>query len=241
MVFMYWFAFSSGGVYDNSITFFGVKYNYLQWLLIGVLTWTYIGDILLTGPTAIKNYTWISKSFGISPHIPPIFVNISRFLVGSGTMLVGFVISMILNGIEGNPVVTWSALEIPVVFILMFAFMLSWSYLLAPIIAISRDMQNIILIIPVILSWVSGVFIQPTGALSGDSATNVTNLILQINPFNFLISGARSSMMGFGSIFVPNIYNEWYSIVSFFSFTALFFGLGYIFNHSTKRFLLDII
>lgn len=240
MVFTYWFSFQSGNMFPDGLEILGVNYNYLQWLLIGVLTWSYCGDILLSGPSAIKNYIWISKSFGIPPYIPSIFVNISKFIVGVGLMLVGFIISMIINGVEGRPVATLAALEIPLVFILMFTFMSAWSYFLSPAIAISRDMQNIILTIPMILGWVSGVFIVPSGVIPGDS-NEIFNIILQINPFNFLVNSVRSSMMGYGSIFIPSIYNEWYSILSFFLFLIFFVGFGYLIHKKTVKYLLDII
>lgn len=240
MVFTYWFSFQSGNMFPDGLEILGVNYNYLQWLLIGVLTWSYCGDILLSGPSAIKNYIWISKSFGAPPYIQSIFVNISKFLIGVLLMVVAFIVSMIINGVEGRPVATLSALEIPLIFIFMFFFMLAWSYFLSPIVAISRDMQNIILTIPMILGWVSGVFIVPTGVIAGNE-NEIFNIILQINPFNFLINGTRSSMMGYGSIFIPSIYNEWYSILSFFLFLGFFFGAGYLIHRKTTKFLLDII
>ncbi|MGL4948294.1 MAG: ABC transporter permease [Mycoplasma sp.] len=242
MVFMYWFSFSTSGNMEDSVNYFGTDYNYLQWLIIGVLTWSYCGDILLSGPSSLSQYRWISKSFGISPVIPPVFVNLAKFMVGGSMIMVSFVISMIFNGVEGNEVVTLHALELPVMLLLMFCFMTAWSYFLSSLVAISRDMQNLIAIIPLLLGWISGVFIKPVGVgESVDEVTNVTNIILQINPFNFMVNGIRSTTMGFGSPFVPNDYNQWYSILSFFLFMVFFFSVGYIINKITRKFLLDII
>lgn len=239
MIFMYWFSFSSGNI-QQSVEYFGVKYDYFQWLCIGVLTWTYCGDIILSGPSAIKAYMWLPKNFGLPLILPPIFVNISKFLVGIACMMAAFVISMIMNGTQGRPVVSWWALEIPLIFLLMLLFMLAWSYFLSPIVAISRDVQNLILVIPLLLSWVSGVFIVPSG-IGGDDVNNVVNVVLQINPFNFMIHGVRSSMMGFGDIFGTSIYNEWYSIASFFGFIIFFAAAGYLVNRSCRKFINDIL
>ncbi|MGL4950965.1 MAG: ABC transporter permease [Mycoplasma sp.] len=242
MVFMYWFAFSTGGQgLSEKINFLGIDYSFLQWLIIGVLTWSYCGDVMLTGPTSLSSYRWISKSFGISTSVPPIFVNLGKFMIGSCMIFIGFIISLIFNATSGNQVITWYALELPVMMILMFCFMLSWSYLLSSIVAISRDMQNFIAIIPLLLGWISGVFIPPAGVESADQVTQVTNIILQVNPFNFMVNGIRSSCMGYSSIFVPSVFNEWYSIASFFIFGIAFFGIGYFINVRTKKFLLDIM
>ncbi|MGL4952145.1 MAG: ABC transporter permease [Mycoplasma sp.] len=241
MVFMYWFAFSTGSGSQDNFIFEGKEFHNLQWLIIGVLTWNYCGDILLSGPTSLRDYSWISKSFGVSPSIPPIFVNLSKFIVGSIMIFAAFVISMIFNGVSGNPVVTWHSFELPVIMILMFIFMCSWSYFLSSLVAISRDMQNIIGIIPMLLGWISGVFVMPAGADGSGDLTSTLNIILQVNPFNFIVNGIRSSTMGYASAFVPNIYNEWYGIVSFFGFTTLFISIGYFVNKTTKKFLLDIM
>ncbi len=245
MLFMYWFAFSSSGSNTNEIqyTINGHEYNFkwIAWIIIGSFSWTYFGDIIVSGPYAIKNYHWMYKSFGIRFYIPTIIVNVSKFIVGLGLLIVAWLISIICNATDGNPEtlpLSIYSLEVPLMFILIFSFMLGWSYCLSHFVGISRDFQNLIFVLPMLLSWVSGVFLQPNSIGAGNDAVNI---ILQINPFNFMINGLRSTMLGYSEIFSPNMYCEWYSILSFFLWLILFWLVGLLLSKKTGKFIVDIV
>ncbi len=244
MLFMYWFAFSSAGNETSTITYTinGVTYNFkwIAWIIIGVFTWSYFGDVLIAGPYSIKNYSWMPKFFGINYIFPAIFVNTSKFAFNFFLIIIGWIIAIICNATDGVPNTqpfTLYSLEVPLVLLLMFLFMMGYSYLITPLCGISRDFQNLLLMLPMLLSWVSGVFLQPH--IQNDN--NVVNTLLQINPFNFLINGLRSTVLGYSELFTPNDYSQWYSILSFFLILILFWTGGFIINRISRKFIVDII
>ena len=244
MIFMYWFAFSSAGDNTNDVIYYignnVYVYKWIAWIIIGAFMWTYCGDVIASGPNAIRTYSWMYKNFGVPIYLPSIFVNLSKFIIGFFMLIVAWLICIICNATDNDlntqPLSLYS-LEVPLMFILLFLFMMGYTYFLAPICGISRDFQNLILIFPMLLSWVSGVFLIPDISNEG----SVVNIILQINPFNFLINGMRSTMLGYSDIFSPNVYAEWYSIVSFFVFLIIFWSGGYLLNRKSRKFLVDIV
>lgn len=244
MLFMYWFAFSSSGTNTSIITYTinGVPYNFkwIAWIIIGVFTWSYFGDVLIAGPYSIKNYSWMPRFFGISYIFPTIFINTSKFAFNLFLVLIGWIIAIICNATDNDPITkpfTWSSLEVVLVLLLIFLFMMGYSYLTAPLCGISRDFQNLLLMLPMLLSWISGVFLQP----NPDAGNQIVNTILQINPFNFLINGLRSTILGYGELFTPNPYAEWYSILSFFLILIGLWVSGFVINRISYKFIVDII
>lgn len=241
MIFTYWFSFAAGGMFGDTVIMNNIKFPRISWLIIGVMTWTYCGDIIASGPSALKGYSWIVTKFGVPLTIPPIFVNISKFIVGSATIFVSWIINIIIvvssPSLEGVRAVTPYILELPIVLFLLFCFLTVWSLLFAPLNAISRDFQNLIVMIPMFVSWVSSVFIP----LETADSSNPLYIISQINPFYFLITGVRKTILGSGELFTPDNSIQWYSILSFFLFFILFAAIALFINKKARRIVVDLI
>lgn len=245
MLFMYWFAFSSSGSNTNDVTYVignnTYTFKWIAWIIIGAFSWTYFGDIVTSGPNAIRQYSWMYKNFGVGYYVPTLVVNASKFILGFALLIIAWIISIICNATDGNPntqPLSLYSLEVPLVLIFIILFMCGYSYCISHFVGISRDFQNLILILPMLLAWISGVFLLPNSDGVGNQGVNV---ILQINPFNFMINGLRSTMLGYSDIFTPNDYCQWYSILSFFIFLITFWLLGFVIHRKCSRFIVDIV
>lgn len=208
------------------------NYPKIGWLIIGVLTWTYIGNILTSGSHSIRTYSWLVTKIGSPLSTPPMLVNLSKFYIGLGSIIVSWIIYMIIASTNNQKVCDIEIIQLPLLIILLFCFLCLWSIFIAPLTAISRDIFNLILIIPLLLQWVTGVFL-PLSPANMDSAIGI---IFRINPFNFLISNIRLSIMGNGWF-----WNDAISLISFASFFAIFFILAWFINKRSKKVVVDLI
>lgn len=240
MIFMYWFAFSSAGQ-TNSILINDVKYNWLAWVLIGCFSWSYFADIMVYGPSVLRTYFWMIKNYGVKPIIILIFTNISKLIVGLISIFLAWIITIIVNATDSDPnTVPFSAksLEVFIYIFFMILLMFLYSYAFSNLYLISKDIQNIVVLLPMVLSWLSAVFIPP----NPENGNAIVNIFLEINPIYFLINGLRGSMLGYGNLFIFDAYYHWYSLVSYFGFVILFFSIGIILdNKKFKRFILDVV
>lgn len=241
MIFTYWFSFSTSGQYHDTIVINGQQFMRIAWLIVGVLSWNYLGDIIASGPMSLRNYAWVVTKFGVPITIPPIFINLSKAILGFSIIFSSWIINVFIalfGSVETAPVATVYILELPIILFLMFWFMTAWSLFLSPLYAISRDFQNFIGMVPMFVAWVSSVFMP----LSVADTSSAYYTIIQINPFYFLITGLRKSILGAGELFTPDgITVQWYSIMSFFIFLIVITAIALFVNKKAKRVVIDLI
>ncbi len=244
---MYLFSFAVGGENVETVGLISFKYNELSsfdtnyipteypkigWLIIGVLTWTYVGSVLSAGSTSIKNYSWIVTKIGTPLSTPPTLVTISKSYIGISSIIVSWFIYMIISACHGDEVISLNIIQLPLMIIFLFTFLLLWSLVLSPLTAISKDVHNVILIIPILLQWITGVFLP----LAPSEFNEPLGIIFRINPFSFLLDGVRGSIIG-NSWF----WNDWVSLTSFLLFFAFFFAFASFLNKRSKRLVVDLV
>lgn len=253
MILMYFFAFSASGnnidylilKRDSNLFYIG-EYNFIyhrtSWLIIGVLTWNYIGMVISLGPLSIKQYSWLITSLGKPLYLPPIIVNFSKGYIGIISIIISWIIYIIIaatninvpidnsNNIINGPIINLKILQLPLIIIFIFLFMTLWSCALAPFSSFSKDLMNIIGIMPLFLSWITGVFLENANP---DSALGI---IMRLNPFNFLIENLRGSIMGF-----QWFYQDIISFISFITFIVILFVLSYFSMKKSKKLVVDLI
>ncbi len=246
-IFTYWFGLGSiSGDQVDTVQYFmpdGIReYRWIVWMLIGTFTWQYCGDMLVSGPFACLSYSWMPKSFGLSPSVPPFIINLSRIITGIPWIVLAWIVAIVVNLNDPssfNSDVNLYSLEVPVVIILSIIAMNIYSYALSPLASISKDFRGIIGMIPGLLTWITSVFILPNAFIN--LPHDARYILLQINPFNFIVNGMRSTMLGYSELFTPNPYMTWYSIMSFFLCFAILLGIGYFLNKTSRKFIIDII
>lgn len=244
---MYLFSFAAGGENVETVGLISFDYNQfasfdatytssnypkIGWLIIGVLTWTYVGSVLSAGSQSTRQYSWMVTKIGTPLSTPPTLVTISKSYIGISTIIVSWFIYMIVAACHGDQIISLNILQLPLMIIFLFSFLLLWSLTISPLTAISKDVYNVVLIIPVLLQWVTGVFLP----LDASQFNEQLGIIFRINPFSFLLDGVRGSIIG-NSWF----WNDWVSLVSFFSFFALFFGLASFLNKRSKKLVVDLV
>lgn len=254
MIGMYLFSFAAAGsdveeipiinfstnTHINFIDEFNtINVSKIGWLIIGVLTWSYIGSILASGSNSIRTYNWLVTKVGTPLSTPPMLVNVSKSYIGIASIFVSWIIYMIIAGVNKmnganlhSEIITTQILQLPFMVILLFIFMALWSLITSPLTAISKDVLNVIAIVPMLLQWITGVFLP----LNQSNMNSALGVVFRINPFNFLISNIRNSIMGTGYFWTDGI-----SLISFFSFFLLMFLFALFINKRSKTLVVDLV
>lgn len=252
MIGMYLFSFAASGANIETIkiidfsdyssiyfssNFSSIEVSKIGWLIIGVLTWGYIGSILITGSNSIRNYNWLVTKIGTPLSTPPMLVNLSKSYIGISSIFVSWIIYMIIAATNTNSsvyseVITIQILQLPLMIVFLFLFMSLWSLIISPLTAISKDVLNVVGIIPMLFQWITGVFLP----LSPSNMNSTLGIIFRINPFNFLISNIRNSIMGTGYFWTDGI-----SLISFLGFFILMLLLAIFINKRSKTLVVDLV
>ena len=233
----YIFGLAIGGDFTNGlININGVEYSQISWLLIGSSVWTYIGTAVVKSCNSIKEYRWIVVGIGVPIFIPPIFTNLSKLWIGIFSFILSVLVYIIIwfASNSSTPIFTWHLLQVPLVFLFILLFLTLLSLVMAPISAVSKDMTQIIILLPAVLAWLSAVTIQPQNSFYTNP--NTLDIIMRINPFYHLLDQARQSILGYS-----NGEFWWVSHVSFWSFILVLLALSIFITKKFKKHIADII
>lgn len=245
MIGMYLFSFFAAGqnidtielplynYYDINTIPNPIEFSRIGWLIIGVLTWTFVGGVIVSGSQSIRNYSWMITKVGSPLCVPPILICLSKAYVGFATILASWFIYMIISSTTGlGQIVSINILQLPLILFLLFSFICLYCLIISPLSAISRDILNLAILIPIFLQWITGVFLP----LDIDKINEPIGIFFRINPFHFLLEGIRGSIMG-----TSFFWNDWISMTSFFSFFILFILLAGYINKRAKKLVVDLM
>ncbi len=225
-------SYDYNDLWSSSLELTSNSFNRTGWLIIGVLTWTFVGGSLTSGSNSIRTYSWLVSKIGSPLYVPPTFTCLSKSYIGIGSIFISWIIYMIIAGCSGDTVISYNILQLPLMIILLFCFMLLWSIAVSPLCAISKDVFNVITILPMLLQWITGVFLP----ISNSVYNEPLGYVFRINPFNFLIDGIRGSIMSYSYI-----WNDWVSLVSFVCFFVILFVLASYITKRSKRLVVDLV
>lgn len=85
-------------------------------------------------------------------------VTTSKSMVGFSTIAASWIVYMIVvaitnaGGGDVGQIISWNILELPIVLLMTFTFLLCYSLAISPFASFSKDIVNIIAILPVFLS-----------------------------------------------------------------------------------------
>ncbi|MGL5630289.1 MAG: ABC transporter permease [Mycoplasmoidaceae bacterium] len=201
----YIFGLTIGGSFKTE----GIKigrntYDETSWLIIGSFAWTYMGSAITKSCNSIREYSWIITGIGAPIYTIPIFTNLSKVVIGAFSMIISVLLYIVIYELKiiespkdhHGPLFTVRFLYFPLTIFSSFLFLSLLSLAIAPISAISKDVTNIIILIPAILAWLSAVTIPPKDNFYNNKS--VINIIMIINPFFHLIDQFRQSVLGYG-------------------------------------------
>lgn len=208
--------------------------NNNAWLIVGVLAWSYISAMMSGGATSVRGYNWMVTKVGTPLSVPPAIVCISRSIIGIPFIIVSWFIYMIIVSTTGpGPFISWNILQLPLMIILTFVFMLLWSLFTAPLVSISKDMNNLIGILPFFLQWMSGTFIP----LDPNKFNTGYGWIFRLNPLNFLLDNIRGSITG-----TTYFWNDAIALISFIICFGILTVLAITSNRKkVKKIVVDLV
>ncbi|WP_203648304.1 ABC transporter permease [Secundilactobacillus yichangensis] len=200
---IYWLVFGVGLKHGASS---GI--DYLPWMVIGITPWFFMNRATLDASKSIyQRVSMVSKmKFPVSA-LPSIKIvsNLSSFW----TMLVVSVMVGLIYGI--HPSIYW--LESIYYFFCMIMFLIAFGIFNSAVSILIRDYHILLQSMMRMLFYISGVLFNfETGGFPPMAIR-----LLQLNPFFYVVSGFRESMMGQGWFWQrPTLTIEFWLIVLFF-------------------------
>lgn len=200
---IYWLVFGVGLKHGQSN---GV--DYLPWMMIGITPWFFMNRATLDASKSIyQRVGMVSKmKFPVSA-LPTIKIvsNLSSFW----TMLVISVVVSLLYGIR--PSIYW--FESIYYFICMIVFLLAFGIFNSAVSVLIRDYHVLLQSVMRMLFYLSGVLFN----FESGAFPPIVTRILQLNPFFYVVSGFRESLMGQGWFWQrPTLTLEFWLFVLFF-------------------------
>lgn len=178
-IFVYWFAFSIGGLRDGNMV---NGFPYFLWLIAGLIPWFYIGDMISQGTEAIRKYSYLVTKMKFPVSTIPTFFSISKLIIN----LLLIVIMILIFIFMGYPPDVY-ILQLPIYILFMFIFFTIWGLFSALLGAVSKDFANLIKSLMTAVLWLSGIL------WNINTVSNpLIKKILMINPVTFLTEGFRN-------------------------------------------------
>ena len=154
--------------------------NYLQYLIVGIIPWTFFTTVLNQGMITVRMNAGIIKKVYFPREIIPISVVLAEtinFLI-STIIILGFVI---IGGIG----ITKYLLFYPIILIAQYLVIISIAFVVSSICVYFRDLQHFIGIILQLLFYATPI------VYSQDSIPGEYQWILKINPMTYIINAYR--------------------------------------------------
>lgn len=180
---IYWLVFGIGLKKGNATG--GV--SYLSWMVIGITPWFYMNRATLDASKSIYQRVGMVSKMKFPVSILPtikIFSNLSSFW----TMLVVSILVGLLHGV--HPTIYW--IQWIYYFIAMIAWLLAFGIFNSTISILVRDYHILLQSFMRMLFYMSGVLFN----FQTDAFPAPIVRILQLNPFFYVVSGFRESMLG---------------------------------------------
>lgn len=235
-------------------------------IVMGMIIWQYISDGLGQTPSVILDYSFLVTKMKYRKSKIYFFTNLSKFLQHLVLITIFFLIYVIV--ILANDKLSFSEkqltlLQLPLVALLMIIFFISWTFLMAPMCVISKDIKELISLFVMCAFWVSGTFFEPESLIKQGNNSGLQQFIYQLitlNPLATFISLFKVSYFGGQNIllldgtnasdyswfFEGHFYNGffigyWYKIVWVLIWSLIFVIIGYVISKKTKTWINDLL
>ena len=179
-IFIYWFAFDVGLRGGSDID----GYPFFLWLLAGICSWFYMGDMINTGAASIRRYSHLVTKMKFPVSTIPTFVNMAGFIVHLAIMVL-VLLTFMLSG--HMPDKYW--LELLYYMFWMFVFCNAWSLFAGMISAMSKDFNNLVKSMTTAIFWLSGILYDPRNIDIPWLRT-----VFKFNPVTFICTGYRNAL-----------------------------------------------
>jgi ABC-type polysaccharide/polyol phosphate export permease len=176
--------------------------EYSQFIITGLIAWSWLLSILTeSGNVFIVNAKYIKETAISKPIL--VWSSSFRLMIISAHNLILWALLVL----SGTITLAYAHLLVPVMFILYFLLSIPLTVIMGTLFARYRDISRLISSTVVILMFITPIFWK------ADMLTGMRGLIVQLNPFMYLIEGIRKPMMG--------IYNQFELIIFFIIFIVV--------------------
>ncbi len=227
-VLVYWFVFGIIGGADV-VSRTGESYQFVLWLVAGLVPWFFFQDTMIGGTNALLEYTYLVKKVVFKISVLPIIKEISALFVH-----IFFIALMFVLYIAGGhfPDIYW--LQVFYYTFALFIYALACCYATCAIVVFFRDLSQLISIIIQVQIWMTPIMWNIN--TMGSRMPGWVLSLLKLNPIYYIVCGYRDSMIDkvwFWQNFDLTIY--------FWLITAVFFGLGAFIFKRLKPHFADIL
>lgn len=222
-ILVYWFVFSVGFKSGTVST-----YPFVLYLVTGIVPWFFFQDALNGGTNSMLEYNYLVKKVVFKISILPIVKIISAFFVH-----VFFVIFALLTCAAYGYTPSLHVLQLFYYSACTFIFVLGLVYASSAIVIFFRDLAQIINILLQVGVWMTPIMWDLNTVMA---AHPLLMKAFKLNPFYYIVTGYRDSMLGHVSILAHANWGIYFWVI-----TAILFGVGAFVFKRLKPHFADIL
>lgn len=181
-VFVFWFALEIG---LKQARISGYDLPYLIWLMAGLIPWFFMQDQLGSGSNALKSHAYLVNKIKFPLSCIPTITCKSNARIELWLLVGVFVVYLLYGG----PIDIY-LIQVPIIFVLMYAFWWSFGVLCSFMSAMSKDFNQLLHALQQPLFWLSGVIFSVQGVVEHLS---VMKYVFYIDPVSFFCESMRSA------------------------------------------------
>lgn len=177
---VFWFALEIGLKKNSPVD--GIPF--VVWLSCGLIPWFFMNSMITTGANVYRRYSYLVNRLRFPISVISTFYTMAQFIT--------FLLSMIIVGAvmamyRIKP--TLYAIQVPFVAVIMMVFWTTWSMMMSPLSALSKDLFNLIKAMSMPLFWLSGTIFRISTI-----ENPAIRWVLAFNPISFFVTSFRASL-----------------------------------------------
>lgn len=184
---VYWMVFGMGIRAGKSVGTGGDQVPFLQWLVAGIIVWFFISPAILQGSKSIYTRIKIIAKMNFPLSVIPSYVIFSVFY--PNVLLLG-IVAIIFQFTEHGKISIYY-LQLPYYMFAAIALVFSLSLITSTLSTIVRDVQMFVQSIMRMLFYVTPILWVP----SKESLPVFIKVIIEANPFNYIVEGYRDALL----------------------------------------------
>lgn len=161
-----------------------VSSNYLQWLMLGMMVWSFFSGSLLSGVGVYKKYSFLLRRQGFSLSVLPLVTLVSTSCVH----FIFFSLTLVVL-LLGDMSPSWIWLQAIYYLLCAWVLLVGLIWLTASLSVFAKDVEHLVSLLVQFGFWASPIF------WSLDSFPEKFHPFLKLNPVYYLITGYRDTFI----------------------------------------------
>ncbi len=221
-LFVFWFAFSIGIRTESEVR----DVSFFLFLKTGMIPWFFMNDCLVTGSASIRKQAHFVTKMPFPMSTIMTYTLLSNLYVNIGLTVLAYIV-VLCSGVAPSIYNIQLLYFIP----LNYIFMLTLSWIISPLCAISKDALNLVKAAIPIFMWMSGILWDSYGINN-----ETVQFIEKLNPINYIVYGYRNALL----------YETWFfemgiETISFFAFILIFALFGSRVYNRLRKVIPDVL